>query len=136
MNAPNIEPRIPFTEEEYKRIMLPNEVGIPPKKGKIVDDLSNWQSKKATYGMIRLDLTKDLPKTDEGFAIVEAYTGLFPTDLVDIGKLGKSTKFGAWSNGFSDDYTLDRVYHRPAEYFNKIPNGEVLWHRIFLLSSI
>lgn len=123
MGVPQLEPRIPFTEEEYARIITPPKEIILPARGKIVDDLSDWQAQKATYGMIRHDFTKDLPKTDEGFPIVEAYTGVFPTELVEVGKLGKCKKFGAWSNGFSDDYVLDRIYHRPAVCFNRIPPG-------------
>lgn len=73
--------------------------------------------------MIRFDLTKDLPKTDDGFPIVEAYKGPFPIALADISKIGKCAKAGMWTNGFSDDYNLDRIYHRPANYFNMIPQG-------------
>lgn len=122
MGVIRLEPLLPFTEEEYAEIIvLPEQIVSSPRKS--VGDISDWQAKKATYGMIRLDLTIDLPKTVEGFPIVDAYKGPFPTDLVDIGKIGKCTSPGAWSNGFSDDYILDRIYRQPAKYFNKIPQG-------------
>lgn len=118
------ESRIPFTEKEYKEIIMPPvRHDVVSSIGTLVDDISDWSAKKASYGMIRLDLTKNLPKTSEGFPIVDAYKGVFPTGLVDIHKLSKCTIAGSWFNGFSDDYTLDRIYHRPAYYFNRIPSG-------------
>ena len=121
MGVHHLDPRLPFTEEEYADMIAPTSHIDNHARGKIIDDLSYWEAKKATYGMIRHDLSKGLSMTDDGFPIVTAYTGPFPDELVEIGKLGKCNNPKAWSNGFSDDYTLDRIYRRPADCFNKIP---------------
>ncbi|MDE6669590.1 MAG: DUF4417 domain-containing protein [Muribaculaceae bacterium] len=92
-------------------------------RGKLVDDLSQWSLKKATLGLIRSDLTKDLEKTQEGYPIVKAYNGKLPASIVEVGKIGKCKQPGAWLNGFSDDVILDRIWKRPCDYLNKIPLG-------------
>ena len=108
--------KVPFTDDEYASILVPSK--------KVIQSKSIWYAQKATLGILRHDLTKDLLKTEHGMPIVKAYTGDLPAMLVDFNSALKCGNPNAWLHGFSDDVILDRGWHNPQLIFSRIPiNG-------------
>lgn len=89
----------------------------------LIRDISSWKSRKATIGLLRHDLTKNLQKTSSGYPIVKAYNLEFPEDLIDISHLSKCTQPNQWLNCFSEDIVLERIWSNPVKYLNAIPLG-------------
>ena len=109
-----------FSNEEMKAMLVP-EIVVQPLRGELIDDLSSWELKKATLGMLRHDLVKRLALSEEGYPIVKAYKGDYPSGLIEVNRINRYKQTDLWLNGFSEDIVLERIWNRPAFYLNKVP---------------
>lgn len=116
---------------QYQQLSLfPFEEGIQARSihwdvssisSRLNPDRSYWSSQKATLGLLRHNMVKDLTLTDEGVPLVKAYKGDYPIELIDIVKINRYKGYRAWLNGFSEDIVLDRIWRKPEYYLKKIP---------------
>ena len=95
-----------FSEEELSRYI---DTSVSSERSILRHEL--WEQEKRRLGIMRVDLTKDLIKDENGFPIIEPYFGIPDAPLINFGAALSSEEYNFWVHFFIYDACFEQIWN-------------------------
>ena len=92
-----------FSESEWMKMISPE---FSRQKNR-----AEWNLRKARFGVIRLDLTKDLEMTGDGYPKIKPFFGYPDFPLIDFNEALRLKDYDYWVHWFIDDVCFERIWN-------------------------
>ena len=91
-----------FTEEELSALAIAPTAAYTQQK--------EWEKRKSRLGIMRVDLSMNLEKDDNGYPIVKPYYGIPDAPLINFKEALAAENHNHWVHFFIDDCLLEQIW--------------------------